>query len=138
MSQALVRAAFETTLNAWALAQNPVIPIAWENVVFPRTSARYLRASLLPGSSFTQDLLGLHRRYQGLFQVNVCTPAQGGMVAAETLIASLDALFQPQTAILSAGLRVWIIQPISPAPALSDDTHQIIPVTIQYRADTIS
>jgi hypothetical protein len=136
MSQARVRAALETALDTWADAQTPAISIAWQNVAFTPTAARYLRCTILPAEMVSQDLTGAHRRYLGIMQVDICMPKHTGPAATEALIASLDSTFAPATRFTASGLTVTILNPVSPSPSYQDETHYVTPVSIPYRADT--
>lgn len=138
MSQALIRAAFEQALNTWAAAQTPAVPVAWENVVYtPTAGARYARAFLLPARTTSDDLAGAHRHYEGVFQVSLVMPLGTGPAAAEALIASLDSAFPLTAPITSGSVKVFLLSPMSAAPALNEPDRFVVPVSCTYRADTI-
>lgn len=139
MSQALIRRAFESALQTWANAQTPPIPIAFENVTFtpPALGGRYLRAFLLPAATGSDDLQGVHRRYEGVFQVSIVTPLNKGPGPAEALAAAIAALYSPETQMVVSGLRVYVITPMSPAAGIPEDDAYVVPMSCQYRADTI-
>lgn len=138
MSNAIIRAAFETRLVTWAAEQSPPVPLAFQNRKFakPVAPSRYAEAYLLPGRTVSLTLDGVHRRYVGIFQLSLFLPDQVGSGAGEALLPGLDALF-PTTAPLSrAGMLVWITEPMSAAPALpADDGRFMLPVSCRYRAD---
>jgi hypothetical protein len=137
MSDALVRAAFETRLLAWANAQVPAIPVAFENASFTAPDGRYARAYLLPAPTACETFNGEHRRRMGVFQVSLCMPIGTGPGAAATLAASLDAAFPLSTPMTQGSIKVFLLSPMSPGPALQEPTHFIVPVSCTYRADTI-
>jgi hypothetical protein len=137
MSETLIRRGFESALKAWADAQNPVIPVAWENVELnPQPLGTYLRAFLLPAATFSEDLQRTHAVYRGIFQVTVCAPVGTGPAAAEAIVASLRALFAPSSTLLVSGLRVFITEPLSRGPGIPEPDRFNVPCSIPYRADT--
>jgi sporulation-control protein spo0M len=137
MSHALIRQALESTLSAWADAQSPAIPVSWQNVPFTPPTGRYLQAFVLPARTVSETLDGTHRRYTGLFQVSIVMPIDVGPGDAEAIVASLDALYPLSTPITVGALRVYMTEPMSPAPALQRADRYVIPVTGAYRCDTV-
>jgi len=137
MSNAKVRAGFETRLSAWALAQAPPIPIAYENKTFtPPAAARYIRAFLLPAQTASDDMDGDHRAYVGVFQASLYMPVGVGAGSSEALAEAICALFPKQTEIVSSGLTIWLTRPMSIGPSLPGTTHYMVPISCSYRADT--
>lgn len=137
MSDALVRAAFETRLLAWANAQSPAIPVAFENAAFMPPVGRYVRAYLLPAPTASETLNGEHRRRMGVFQVSLCMPIGSGPGAAAALTASLDAAFPMALPMTQGSLRLFMLSPMSPGPAIQEPDRFVVPVSCTYRADTI-
>lgn len=136
MSHATVRAILEARLNTWA-ATRPV-RVAWENVPFsPAQGETYLRAFMLPAETVSQDLKGDHRRFLGIFQVSIVTPINAGPGAALALVDALNTHFPMNGRYTSGSVTVQIVGPASPAPAIQEESHFIIPVSIRYRCDTI-
>ena len=136
MSQQFIRAALETRLKTWADAKP--LPIAFENAAFDPPATIYLRAYLLPNVTQMLDLQGRHRGYLGLLQVSVYLPIGVGPTAAQVLVGELDALFSTETPITgSSGLSVYITRPMSAAPAQQTDQRYVVPVSCEYRANTI-
>lgn len=138
MSDALVRAAFETRLAAWAAAQSPTIPVVYQNQTYtPVAGSRYIRAWLLPAPTQCQTFNGEHRVRRGVFQVDLNMPIGTGPAAANALAASLDAAF-PLTAPMTQGaVKVFLLSPMSQGPSLDGSTHYTVPVSCEYRCDTI-
>jgi hypothetical protein len=137
MSNALIRAAFESRLSAWAQAQTPPILIAYENVPFVQPTGRYLRSYLLPASTISKTLDRLHRQYTGVYQASIVMPLNAGPGDGQVLAAALDALFPIQTPLTQGGIKVILLTPMSAGPAMQDVNNYLIPVSCQYRADTI-
>jgi len=137
MSDQIIRAAFETRLAAWAAAQVPPIPIAYENAPFTPPSGRYARCFLMPAPAANEMLNGEHRRRMGVFQVSLCMPIGTGPAAGAALAASLDAAFPLTAPMLRDGLRIFLLSPMSAAPAQQEPDRYVVPVSCTYRADQI-
>jgi hypothetical protein len=135
MSQAIIRRALEKKVATWATAAN--IRVAYENVEFVPTAAAYARVNLLPAQTVSATLDKVHRGYSGVFQVTLCMPVGSGPSAAETLVASLAAAFPTQTVITESGVTVYIIEPMSAAPAIQDEDRYLVPVSCPYAANTV-
>jgi hypothetical protein len=132
---ALIRQAFETRLDTWATANS--VSIAWENHEFePVADQVYAEARLLPAR--TKDLFmdQTGRDYTGIFQVNLSMPLGTGAAAAMTLIDSLDDAFPGS--FTQGGIRVTLISPMSPAPALPVPDRYVVPVSTEYRVVTVT
>jgi hypothetical protein len=137
MSQKIVRAGMEKKLKTWADAQTPVLTVAWENIAFTPPAGPYLRAFLLPEPTQSQTLDKLHRRYAGILQVDLAMPINGGAAPAETLLASLLTAFTPATSFTESSVRIFITDPASAAPAVSEPNRYTVPVSIPYTAHVI-
>lgn len=138
MSQKKVRAIYEGRLATWAAARSPALTVAWENKPFtPVTGAVYLQASLLPAETGSETLLGEHRAYRGVFQVNIVAPINTGPGAANGIADELAALFVNYARITAAGFTVQQLSPARIAPALASENRYVVPVSFEYRADTV-
>lgn len=137
MSNKLCRKAIESRLSAWASARVPTMPIAWENVPFMPPSGAYLRAFLLPATTSGIDLAGAGRTYRGVYQVSVVAPINAGPGFAEAIADELAALFTLNLRIAVTGLTLQVITPVTAAQGAQDATDYTVPVSFQYRADTI-
>jgi hypothetical protein len=138
MNDQLLRAAFETRLAAWAAAQDPAIPIAFQNVDCDPPKGRYARCFLLPAPTQCDTLGGEHRRLTGVFQVSLCMPPGEGPGDASALAESLDAAFPLSTPIVQGGLRIFLLSPMSQGPAIQEPDRYVVPVSCTYRADAIT
>ena len=137
MSDALIRAAFETRLAAWGAAQSPPIPIAYENATFTPPAGRYARCFLMPAPTECETMGGEHRRRMGIFQVSLCMPIGTGPGAAASLAASLDTAFPLTQPMTQGGVRIFLLSPMSAGPGIQDPDRYVIPVSCAYRADII-
>ncbi|WP_010486933.1 phage tail terminator-like protein [Pseudomonas sp. S9] len=138
MSQSLIRQLFESRLASWAAARVPSIRVAYQDVEFtPASGEIYLRCFVLPSSTGSEDLEGVHKIYVGVWQVNIVTPSGSGMGAAESLAAELQALFPNNLPLTSGSFTVSVRTPLSIAQGLPDGLNTITPTSLTYRADTI-
>lgn len=135
MSQQRIRAAFETRLATWATEQ--ALPVIWQNVAAAEPKVNHLRAYLLPAETSARDVAGQNRSYRGLFQVSVFTKAGIGSVQAEALARALDELFPVTLRMLSAGLAVQVLTPMSTRPAVVETDWYSIPVDCRYGAEEV-
>lgn len=137
MSQKLIRKMFESRLNTWAAARSPQLSIDFENENFQPPAGTYLRAFLLPAPIGSQDLLGDHRLYTGFFQVSIVTDRNAGAGVAEGIVDELETLFPVNLRLTDSGVTVLVRTPMSPATPIQEPDKYVVPVSCQYRADTI-
>jgi hypothetical protein len=130
VSQALIRQAFESRLETWAAAA--WLPVQWQNKILDPEPEAYVRAFLLPSQQEVPDVQGLGRSYSGVWQVTIVRPQNEGPGPAEALAASLAAVYSPSTHITAGGLRVYLLQPLSPAPAISEPARFAVPCSQSY------
>ncbi len=135
MSNEIIRAAFETRLDAWAATHS--LPVAHQNEGFTPPEGAYVRCWLLPAPTRSYGLEGVHRKYSGVFQVDLCMPPDAGPNDATELAKSLDAIFPMTAPMTQSGLHVWITDPVSEGPGKQEQNHYVVPVSCGYRADTI-
>lgn len=137
MSDALVRAAFESRLTTWAAAQTPPIPVAYQNTAFTPPAGRYVRCWVIPAPTQAETFDGLGRLRRGIFQVDLCMPIGTGPAAANALADSLDAAFPLTAPLAQGGIKVYLLAPLSQAGPLDEPGHFVVPVSCEYRSDTI-
>jgi len=112
-------------------------PVAYQNSPFtPHSGQLYLRAFLIPADTGSDDLAGEHRRYQGLFQVNVVSPAGQGSGEAETIVMQLADLFPVNMLLNDGDFTVQIVEPVAQGPEIQDATEYTTPAGFGYRAAT--
>lgn len=134
MSFIRVRKMLETRLKTWADTQS--LPVAWENHPYDPPDTMYLKAFILPNHTGSQDLLGDHRLYSGVFQVTVVGQRDTGPNAAEAVAALLDAEYPVNLTLTDSGTVLRIISPMSIGPADQSERYAL-PVSCSYRCDTI-
>ena len=80
MSNQIVRVALETRLKAWADAQVPKLPIAFEGSPFSKPSTgAYLEPILIPNVTAHNELSGQRKTSLGIFEVRCWYPSGRGM-----------------------------------------------------------
>ncbi len=134
MTLATIRQGFETALKTWADAQTPAIPIAWPNVAFTPPAGRYVRSHVLPSPEEYLFFANTGREFRGIYQVSLCLPINTGSGAAETLAASMAAAFS--ASFTQSGLRIYLLRPFSCAPAITEESRYVVPVSTQFKAYT--
>lgn len=136
MSHLLCQQIFEARLSVWAAARVPALRIAYENATFePRAGETYLRAFTLPSATDSQDLRGLHREYQGIFQVNVIGPIGKGSGFLKQIVSELGILYPLYMYPDPAKFPVMVYTPVAQGPAITDDSTYTVPASVSYRAD---
>lgn len=135
MSNTTIRAEFETRLKAWADAQVPPVPIAFEGAAFAKpTAGVFLQPSLLPNPTMNLEVSGKRKTYIGIFQVN-CWALEGrGMGEVEQLAQDVIDLFPflPKTGPVSIEQS-----PAAEKPLPDGSGWVIVPVTIKYRMERL-
>lgn len=134
-----IREAFETRIAAYAAAQKPPIPVAWENTSYtPSPQTMYLRCAMLPAVTQNPSMGAPHVRLVGLYQINVYGIQDGGPAGAEAVADAIIALF-PRGAMIQNGVTINIDTTGSRAQGLNDvNGFYFIPVRIRYREDVLS
>lgn len=136
MSHQLCRRLFESRLASWAADKG--YPVAYQNVAFsPQSGQLYLIAYLIPSGTYSDDLAGAFRRYQGIFQVSVVSPAGQGPGEAEKVITELSTVFPLNYSEQIEGLIVQVMSPIEQGPPIpQEQTEYTTPASFSYRAET--
>lgn len=120
---------------AWANAQTPKVPIAFQGVAFtkPADGSPYLEPLLLPAATINKTVDGRRKTYIGLFQVNCWVQSGKGMGAVEALAQKVIDLFPmlPKTGSVSVEQT-----PSAENSLLDDSGWLIVPVAIRYRMET--
>lgn len=125
---------FETKLAVVASALN--LKIAMENIVFEPDKNIYLRSHILPASTDVIDLAGTMKVYKGVFQVDIVAPAGTGKTKAGNIADIIIEAFPNNLELSEREFTVWIDGEPNRMRALSDSTRYLIPVSIDYRANT--
>ena len=135
--QALVRAVLEQRLHAWNTSRaEPLALVSQNSDAAPGET--YLAVYLLPVGVRSLDLAGVHRVYEGIFQVNIVTPVGEGPGLAEEIMEELESLFPTNLRLVGENdVSVLVVTPMSPGGAISEPHAYTQPVSCQVRSDTI-
>lgn len=136
-NQALVRAVLEQRLHAWnASLPEPLAIVSQNDRVTPGET--YLAVYLLPIDRRSQDLEGIHRVYEGIFQINIITLAGEGPGQAEDLIEQLDTLYPVNLRLTGeGGVVIQVMTPMAPGGSIPESNAYTQPVSCRVRSDTI-
>lgn len=137
MSNKRIRSLLEGRLKTWAAARSTPIRVAYQNVQFtPNSGETYLRCFVLPATTGSDTLEGEHRRYEGVWQVNIVKPLDGGLGSALGIEDELATLFPINLQLTSSGFELYIRTPMGSGSPIFDDLNVTLPVSCRYRADT--
>lgn len=134
MSNQTIATYFESRLQTWAQAQNPVVPIAFENVAFDRAavSTPWLEPFLIPNTTMNKEVSGQRKTHLGLYHVNCWAPKGEGMGDVRALADSVIALFP----LLPKGAVSIEETPSASRPLPDGDNWVVVPVLIKYRYES--
>jgi hypothetical protein len=138
VSDKLIRKTLETVLKTWADARSPALPVAFENVPFTPPAGAYLACYMLPADNQIDDMQGTHIRFVGVFQINVYVPINQGAGAALGIADELRTLFPAYSVKTNGSTDVWIDSAVRVGRGDSLENRYMIPVSFQYRSDTIA
>lgn len=132
MSAALIADALFA--HAAELETNLSMPIAWPEVEFePPADGKYLSVQFFT-NRLAWEGVSDGRQDQGLLQVDVVWPKNGGLIAPNQLAAQVEAHFPKGLRLSSGSARVKISrEPWTASPLVEDDLVRI-PVTISWTA----
>jgi len=118
-----------------AFEASPALQVAWPNVSFQKPAGGYLRVTHIPNASRRVFLASNapHQRL-GLLQVDVFVPKNQGASGATEIAGQVAQHFPADLPLRADGLTLRVAKAPDIGPALADDTHWQVPVTIRYEA----
>lgn len=132
MSTAIVRAALEEKIRAWAESKTPEVPVAYQNRPFTKPdSGLWVECFLIPNTNVARNVRAVQYRMLGIFEVHVWIKkgARNGMIDAEAMAEEIKNLFP----IVPKG-TVSIEQIPTIGRSISDSSGWVIvPILIPYR-----
>lgn len=132
-----IRQEVEAAVAAYAAAQNPVIPIAYEGVAFTKpTNAPYLEIVFLSNNILNATVDATRQRVYGSFQINCYVPDGKGMKRLDTLTNDIAALFPVFDKARYTTFSVE--QPANVSPPMTDAAFRVAAVRVQYRQELSS
>ena len=132
----LVKAALEARLVAIA---SP-LPTAWENVVFtpPTDGTAYQAADLLPAAPDNPTMGDGFYREQGLFQITLSYPLNGGSGPVYTKAEAIRDWFPRGMSLSSGGVTVKIPRTATIGPKRIVQDRFNLPITVPYYSDVFA
>jgi hypothetical protein len=120
-----------------ALTLSPTMQIAFQNVPFTPPTGGYLRASHFPNTTnqITLGDTGINR-HEGIFQIDVFTPENEGIIKAMEIAGTIEQHFKRGTYINNDGVLVRIMQPPEITTSLKSSPYLQTPISIRWQADT--
>lgn len=139
MSDQSIMAALQARLAVFASTKG--LNVAYEGVPFtPDATKTHLADFLLPVSTENPSLGRDHRRYVGIYQVDVDAPTGSNVVTLRNLANDLAAHFpRGQTLThVSSGTKVLITRTPSISPLITDGGRMKRAVSVRYQSDVIT
>ena len=131
MTQRTIRLEVEAKVKAWAAAQSPTIPIAYENVSFTKPDSTFIELYIIPATTVNQTVNAVRKTLTGLIQFNIYTKEGVGTKKSEELAQALIDLFPvvPKTGTVSIEQTGSIMNTLYEAQWL------VTPVRFRYRQE---
>lgn len=134
MSDALIRKALETRLNAMP----PGIGVAWENADFePAANTAYMKSNLLPAEPENPAQGTTFTRYLGIYQVTLMYPLGKGPGDADAKAEAIRAWFPRNLSLTGGGVTVTVDKTPYKMTGFVDEEadRYAVPVRIPYFAN---
>ena len=113
------------------------LQIVYENIEATPNDEIYLKSNILSAMTACFDLEGESQIYQGVYQVSVVAPINTGKSRSQQIVESIIKHFQLNLELKKGNLLLYINSVPSAYPAITDKTTYTIPISMNYRADTI-
>ena len=113
------------------------LQIVYENIEATPNDEIYLKSNILSAMTACFDLEGESQIYQGVYQVSVVAPINTGKSRSQQIVESIIKHFQLNPELKKGNLLLYINSVPSAYPAITDKTTYTIPISMNYRADTI-
>lgn len=124
-------------LHLYTIANQLSLPIVYENIEATPNDEIYLKSNILPAITTSFDLESESRIYRGVYQVSVVAPINTGKLRSQQIVESIIKHFPPNLELMRGSLALYINSVPSAYPAITDKTTYTIPISMNYRADTI-
>ena len=123
--------------HLYTIANQLNLQIVYENIAATPNDEIYLKSNILPAITTSFDLDGESRIYKGVYQVSVVAPINTGKSRSQQIVESIIKHFQLNTELIKDNFSLYINSVPSAYPAITDKTTYTIPISMNYRADTI-
>lgn len=116
------------------LSTTPAMEVAWPNECFSSAvGVAHLEVALLPNRNLRLFLAGADPHFrQGLLQLTVVAPLNGGASVAIALAGAVAAHFPADLALYQDELKVRVQAAPDVAPAIRTDRSWDVPVSVRY------
>lgn len=132
-----IRQEVESAIAAFASAQSPAIPVAYEGVAFTKpVNAPYLEVVFLSNNVMNATVDAQRQRVVGSFQINVYMVNGKGMKQLDTLTSAIAEMFPVADKARYSTFSVE--QPANVSPPMTDAAFRVAAVRIQYRQELSS
>ena len=123
-----------------SFATTKSLSIAYEGVSFtPDATKTHLADFLLPAATDNPSMGHSHKRYTGVYQIDVDAPTGSNVVALRKTANDLAEHFKRGTSLThSSGIKVLIIRDPSISALLPDGGRMKRAVSVRYQADVIT
>lgn len=119
------------------IAKQLDLPIIYENIEATPNDEIYLKSNILPAITTAFDLDGDSRIYKGVYQVSIVAPINTGKSRSQKISEAIIQHFQLNTELTKDNFSLYINSVPSVYPAIMDKTTYTIPISMNYRADTL-
>ena len=123
--------------HLYTIANQLNLQIVYENIEATPNDEIYLKSNILPAITTSFDLDGESRIYKGVYQVSVVAPINTGKSRSQQIVESIIKHFQLNLELKKGTFSLYINSVPSAYPAITDKTTYTIPISMNYRADTI-
>ena len=123
--------------HLYTIANQLNLQIVYENIEATPNDEIYLKSNILPAITTAFDLDGDSRIYKGVYQVSVVAPINTGKSRSQQISEAIIKHFQLNTELTKDNFSLYINSIPSVYPAITDKTTYTIPISMNYRADTI-
>lgn len=148
MSHSEIRKAFNDKVRAYGATKG--YHVVLQNAPYtPTVKETYLKTYIMPAKASTQTLSGDHKRYVGIFQIDIMIPNDVGTGDVTRITQDIQELF-PVFSYVDLQIitkdnlgntvikdeKSIILSPVNTADGRNKDTHYSTPVWFSYRCDT--
>ncbi|PXY91419.1 phage tail terminator-like protein [Gilliamella apis] len=123
--------------HLYTIANQLNLQIVYKNIAATPNDEIYLKSNILPAITTCFDLDGESRIYKGVYQVSVVAPINTGKSRSQQIVESIIKHFQLNLELKKGTFSLYINSVPSAYPAITDKTTYTIPISMNYRADTI-
>jgi hypothetical protein len=136
MSHSDIRKAFNDKVREYGATKG--YHVVLQNAPYkPTVKETYLKTYIIPSSAVSQTLGGDHKRYMGVFQVDILIPNNIGTGDITRIVNELQEVFPVYNRIsFGADKEVIVLSPVDMTEGKNTDTHFSTPCWFTYRSDS--